>query len=52
VREDKPEKTTRIVGGSHGMDPAGWTIWIIAIVIVAAIALSVGRTKHKNANQR
>lgn len=30
------------------MDIAGWTIWIIAILIVAAIAISVSRKKKNN----
>jgi hypothetical protein len=29
------------------MDPAGLTIWTIAILIVAVIALSIGRKKNK-----
>jgi hypothetical protein len=36
----------RTIGGSHAMD-AGWTISIIAILIVAAIALNVGRKKKE-----
>jgi hypothetical protein len=33
------------------MDPAGWTISIIAIVIVAAIALNISRKSKRAADQ-